>query len=86
MSQWAFEDQGIDFLEGQGIRWYAALTDRLSNNLLWYLKFRHKLADYPHTGLGSTEGLHYQGSTEVVRDFVYRDNSFDLRLQVDLLW
>ncbi|MEO0078669.1 MAG: helix-hairpin-helix domain-containing protein, partial [candidate division WOR-3 bacterium] len=38
MSQWIFEDNGIDFLEGQGVKWYLALTDRLSDNLLIYLK------------------------------------------------
>jgi hypothetical protein len=86
MSQWTFEDNGIDFLEGQGFRWYAALTDRISDNLLVYFKFRHKLADYPHSALGSIEGLHYQNSSEVVRDFVSRENTFDLSLQFDVLW
>jgi DNA uptake protein ComE-like DNA-binding protein len=86
MSQWAFEDNGIDFLEGQGLRWYAALTDRISNNLLLYLKFRHKLADYPHTGLGAVEGLHFADGGAAVRDFVHRRNSFDLTLQFDILW
>lgn len=86
MSQWAFEDNGIDFLEGQGVRWYAALTDRISDNLLAYLKFRHKLAEYPHSALGSAEGLHYNGSNDPVRDFVNRENTFTLAFQVDLLW
>lgn len=86
MSQWAFEDQGIDFLDGQGVRWYAAVTDRISDNLLLYFKFRHKVVDFAHTGLGSVSGLHYRGSAETVRDFVSRQNSYDISLQLDLLW
>lgn len=86
MSQWAFEDNGIDFLEGQGLRWYAALTDRLTDNLLLYLKFRHKISDRPHTGLGEVDGLHFAEGGAAVRDFIHRDNSFDISLQFDVLW
>lgn len=86
MSQWAFEDNGIDFLEGQGLRWYAAVSDRISDNLLMYFKVRHKVSEYPHTGLGAGEGLHYRGSTEPVRDFVTREEGLTMALQIDLLW
>jgi 1-acyl-sn-glycerol-3-phosphate acyltransferase len=51
MSQWIFEDQGIDFLEGQGVKWYVAFTDRLSDNLLVYLPEKPDrviLSDYLH--------------------------------------
>lgn len=86
MSQWALEDNGIDFLEGQGLRWYAALTDRISDNLLVYFKVRHKLSEFPHTGLGGREGLHYRNSLEPVRDFVSREETLTLSVQFDLLW
>jgi hypothetical protein len=86
MSQWAFEDNGIDFLEAQGLRWYAAVSDRISDNLLMYFKVRHKVSEYPHTGLGAGEGLHYRGSTEPVRDFVTREEGLTMALQIDLLW
>jgi DNA uptake protein ComE-like DNA-binding protein len=86
MSQWIFEDSGIDFLDGQGFKWYLALTDRLSDNLLFYLKLRQKLSDFFHTGLGASEGLHVPGSSEPVRDFLTRENSVNIALQVDLLW
>ncbi len=86
MSQWIFEDSGIDFLDGQGFKWYLALTDRLSENLLVYLKLRQKASDFFHTGLSNNEGLHRRGSSEPVRDFVARDNSVNIALQVDLLW
>jgi len=86
MSEWLFEDMGIDFVDGQGFKWYAAISDRLSDNLLLYLKVRHKLSDFPHTGLGNAGGVHYPGSTEPVRDFVTRNSRFDIRVQLDLLW
>lgn len=86
MSQWAFEDNGIDFLDGQGFRWYAAVSDRISNNLLVYFKVRHKVSDFPHTGLGASEGLHFRGSTEPVRDFVTREEGLSMSLQFDVLW
>lgn len=86
MSQWIFEDSGIDFLDGQGFKWYLALTDRLSDNLLVYLKLRQKVSDFFHTGLGNSEGLHRRGTSEPVPDFVARDNSVNIALQVDLLW
>ncbi len=86
MSQWAFEDNGIDFLDGQGLRWYAAVTDRISDNLLVYFKVRHKLSEFPHTGLGGRDGLHYRGSPEPVRDFVSREEGLTLAAQIDLLW
>ena len=86
MSQWIFEDNGIDFLDGQGFKWYLSFTDRVSDNLLVYLKFRQKVSDFPHTGLGNAEGIHFPNSSEPVRDFVSRDNSLNIALQVDLLW
>jgi len=86
MSQWIFEDSGIDFLEGDGMKWYAALSDRISDRLLVYVKYRQKVSDFPHTGLGNAEGLHFPGSNEAVRDFVTRNEDFGISLQVDLFW
>ena len=51
LSQWIFEDTGIDFLEGRGWKYYLVLSDRLSHNLLFRLKFRYKLSEFPHTGM-----------------------------------
>ena len=86
MSQWILEDVGIDFLEGDGLRWYAALNDRISERLLIYLKCRHKVSWFPHTGLGSSEGVHYSESPFPVRDFVSKDDAFGIAIQVDVLW
>lgn len=85
MSQWMFEDVGIDFLDGQGFKWYVAVQDRVSDNLLVYVKFRHKLSEFPHNGLNGSEGIHYRGGG-TVRDFVSRDSRFDIALQIDFLW
>lgn len=86
MSQWLFEDTGIDFLEGDGSKWYAAVSDRVSDRLLVYLKCRYKTSSFPRTGLGNSEELHYPGSSEPVRDFTYHENRLGVSLQVDLFW
>ncbi len=86
MSQWVFEDIGIDFLDGQGFKWYLAVSDRVSDNLLVYLKCRHKVSDFARTGLGASEGIHYGQSDEPVRDFIVRDHRFEVALQIDLIW
>ncbi len=86
MSQWIFEDTGIDFLEGDGVKWYAALSDRISDRLLLYVKARQKVSRFPRTALGESEGIHYQGSTEPVQDFMSITDDFNLALQVDVFW
>ncbi|MEO0082091.1 MAG: helix-hairpin-helix domain-containing protein [candidate division WOR-3 bacterium] len=86
MSQWIFEDTGIDFLEGDGLKWYLALSDRISKNMLLYFKVRHKVTWFPHTGLGNSRGIHYPGGSETVRDFVSSDDGFAVSLQLDLFW
>ncbi len=86
MSQWLFEDAGIDFLEGDGVKWYLALSDRISDRLLAYVKYRQKISDFSHSGLGNAEGLHFPGSTEPIRDFLTRQDDFGISLQVDLFW
>ncbi|MEO0022781.1 MAG: hypothetical protein ABIJ93_02870, partial [candidate division WOR-3 bacterium] len=85
MSNWMFEDNGIDFVDGDGCKWYLALTNRLTNNLLVYLKFRQKLSIFPHTGLSGNEGIHYPEGMPV-RDFMSQSRRFDIWLQIDFLW
>lgn len=86
MSQWVFEDAGIDFLDGDGVKWYLALSDRISESLLLYFKVKHKVSIYSHTGLGNNEKIRYPGSFEPVRDFISRDNRFAINLQMDFFW
>lgn len=85
MSEWLFEDNTIDFVDGQGWKWYLALSDRVSDHLLFYLKFRHKVSEFPHTGLANNPGVHYADGSRVP-DFVTQDNQFHLSMQVDFLW
>ncbi|MGQ9678728.1 MAG: hypothetical protein ACUVUD_05545, partial [bacterium] len=85
MSEWLFEDNTIDFVDGQGFKWYLALSDRVSDYLLLYLKFRHKLSKFPHTGIANNQGVHYADGSRV-QDFVSQDNQFNISLQVDFLW
>ena len=86
MSHWIFEDAGIDFLEGDGLKWYLAVSDRVSENLMVYFKVRQEVSLFPHTGLGGREGIHYPGTTEPVRDFMGRADDFGVSVQVDLFW
>ena len=86
MSHWIFEDTGIDFLEGDGMKWYFALSDRISERLLVYFKARQEVSLMPHTALGTNEGIHFRGSTTPVRDFIDRNDGFGVSLQVDLFW
>ena len=51
MSQWAFEDVGIDFLYGNGTKYYISFLERPARNLSLKLKFRFKDSLFPHTGL-----------------------------------
>jgi len=85
LSNWMFEDNRIDFVDGNGFKWYLAFSDRIGDNLLVYLKFRQKLSEFPHTGLGSSGEVHYQDGTPA-QDFVSKDNRFDISLQIDFLW
>jgi len=85
MSNWLFEDTGIDFVDGDGFKWYLALTDRLTDNLLVYIKFRQKLSLFPHTGLANNDRFHYTDGGRV-QDFVARNSRFDISFQVDFLW
>ncbi len=86
MSHWIFEDTGIDFLEGDGLKWYVALSDRVSDRLLLYLKCRQTVSRFPHTALGGDEGIHFPGSAEPVHDFLTVMDSFNVALQFDLFW
>ncbi len=65
MSQWAFEDTGIDFLYGDGDKWYIAWFHRPTPNLGLKLKVRFKNTRFPHTGLFG-EGAHFADGSPVL--------------------
>ncbi len=51
MSQWEFEDTGIDFLDGDGTKFYVTIKNNLSDNLQFRLRVLRKDTFYPRTGL-----------------------------------
>ncbi len=51
MSQWGFEDTGIDFMYGKGEKLYVSLVERVAKNLGLRMKFRWKNTYFPHGGL-----------------------------------
>ncbi|MBN1150496.1 helix-hairpin-helix domain-containing protein [candidate division WOR-3 bacterium] len=56
MSMWEFEDMGIDFLYGHGIKTYFAARQRLNDNIFLRFKVRHDLSYSPYYG---SEELHF---------------------------
>ncbi|MEO0076668.1 MAG: hypothetical protein ABIK19_03250, partial [candidate division WOR-3 bacterium] len=87
LSQWIFEDIGIDFLDAQGIKYYFVITQRPVNFLLLRLKFKGKYTEIPHSGILQVENLHFKdGSLINTRDFISHDDIFNVGLQIDFLW
>jgi hypothetical protein len=88
MSQWIFEDAGIDFLYGEGKKYYITFKDRLSENISLRFKIRRKSTAYPHTGIyGSGNEYHYGDDVPVlIRDFTDRDDEMSYNLQIDVRW
>jgi len=87
LSQWIFEDIGIDFLDGRGLKYYFVMTQRPANFLLLRLKFKGKYTEIPHSGVLEAENLHFQdGSLINMRDFVTHNDIYNIGLQLDFLW
>jgi hypothetical protein len=92
MSQWNFEDDTIDFLNGRGKKYYVVVSDRLSPNVQLRLKFRNLDSEQPHTGLlvqkdGDEYGYHYAtGEYYKKNDLIQKINLFSLQIQLDYRW
>ncbi len=87
LSQWIFEDVGIDFLDGRGLKYYFVVSERPADFLMLRFKFRGKFTEYPHTALQSARGLHFQTYTSPpVYNFVNKKDVFNVGLQLDILW
>jgi len=86
MSQWIFEDVGIDFLSGYGIKYYVVTSQNIGNVLL-RLKFRQKFTKLLHTGLYNNPDIYYpELSGRPVADFINHENSTKINLQLDYLF
>ena len=88
MSQWIFEDTGIDFLYGNGKKYYITFKDILSENISLRFKVREKVTEYPHTGIyNSGEMYHYADGGEMrIRDFTDKRDQMSYNLQIDVRW
>ncbi len=86
MSQWIFEDVGIDFLSGHGMKYYIVSLQKIGN-LLFKLKFRQKFTHLPHTGLYNNPDIYYPDLPGAqVYDFINNENNTKINLQIDYLF
>jgi len=90
MSQWEFEDTGIDFLDGDGTKFYVTIKNNLSDNLQLRLRVLRKDTFYPRTGLyrpDPEDSFYYQGDPDSpVRDFIDHATEYGIRCQLDFRW
>ena len=82
LSQWNFEDVGIDFLYGDGTKYYLSFLERLSPNLGMRLKLKYKESNYPHTGIWG-QGLHLPGGEELFSSFVDISRVYSIQFSLD---
>ncbi len=90
MSQWEFEDTGIDFLDGDGTKFYVTIKNNLSDNLQLRLRILRKDTFYPRTGLyrpDPDDSFYYEGDpNSPVRDFNDHVTDYGIRCQLDFRW
>ncbi len=90
MSQWEFEDAGIDFLDGRGTKFYLTLKNVLSDSIQLRMRFLRKETCYPHNGFyrpDPDDSYHFGGGDETVPgDFTDRLVEYGLRFQLDYRW
>ncbi|OGC43295.1 hypothetical protein A2Y85_00545 [candidate division WOR-3 bacterium RBG_13_43_14] len=86
MSQWIFEDVGIDFLSGTGMKYYVVASQKFGN-LLMKMKFRQKFTDISHTNLFNNPDIYYPdlpGAT--VYDYINHENTTTVNMQMDYVF
>ncbi len=82
MSQWGFEDTGIDFMYGNGSKVYFSIVERLTRNMGVKLKFRLKNTYYPHGGLLG-QGIYNPITGNWLTGFSEERNAFSFNLSFD---
>lgn len=86
MSQWIFEDVGIDFLSADGIKFFAVVSQKIGSMLV-KTKFSHKYTAIPHTGLLNNTYIYYPAMPGVlVSDYIDRETTTRVNLQIDYLF
>ena len=88
MSQWIFEDTGIDFLYGDGLKYYITMIDRISKNVSIRAKASMKNQDIPMYGIYNPESeyRYENGDFMLIRDFTDYKQIFNLSMQLDIRW
>lgn len=86
MSQWIFEDTGIDFLSARGLKYYIVTSQKVGN-LLIKLKLRKKQTMVEHYGLYNNPDIYYPEMPGAkVDDFINYENTVHINLQLDYLF
>jgi hypothetical protein len=90
MSQWEFEDTGIDFLDGKGTKFYITVKNTLSDYLQLRFRILRKDTFFPRTGMyrpDPDDQFYYQGDPDSqVRDFGDHIAEYGIRCQLDFRW
>ena len=81
MSQWEFEDMGLDFLYGYGMKSYLVLKQRLNDNL--FVRFKAKYVNYYHPYYGFEELYDINQQPVVSPGFKDINNSLQMGLLID---
>jgi DNA uptake protein ComE-like DNA-binding protein len=86
MSQWIFEDVGIDFLYADGVKFYLVSSQKIGNMLL-KAKFSQKFTQIPHNGLVNNDRIYYPDLPGLrVTDYTDNENRTIMNLQIDYLF
>jgi len=88
MSQWIFEDTGIDFLYGNGDKFYVTYIDRISEYLSLRAKVSLKNQEFEYRGISSLDDQYRYYDTDLMRinDFTDYNNLINLSVHVDIRW
>lgn len=88
MSQWIFEDTGIDFLYGDGDKFFVSINDRISENLFLRFKIRKKTEVNYFTGLEISGGdYHYEEDVPTyIKSFKESKTNYTLQMQIVWWW
>ncbi|HQE56148.1 MAG: helix-hairpin-helix domain-containing protein [Candidatus Fermentibacter daniensis] len=90
MSQWEFEDTGIDFLDGRGSKIYLTIKQTVSDSLQLRLRILRKDTYFPRTGLyrpDPDDQYYYEGDgSSLVRDFGDHRAGYGIDCQLDFRW
>lgn len=90
MSQWEFEDTGIDFLDGRGSKFYLTIKQTVSDLLQLRFRISRKDTHLPRTGLyrpDPEDQYYYEGDPgSPVADFEDHVTGYAINCQLDFRW